>query len=134
MENSYNELIKQTFDFPQEGFNVVDDELQFYGIPLMDIIKQYGTPIKISYIPKIGTQIQKAKRLFNVALAKSDYKGKYTYCYCTKSSHFSFIIEEVLKNDAHIETSSAFDISIIRELYKNGHLTKDHFIICNGFK
>ncbi len=134
MENSYNELIKQTFDFPQEGFNVVDDELQFYVIPLMEIIKQYGTPLKLTYIPKIGAQIQKAKRLFNVAMAKTDYKGKYTYCYCTKSSHFSFVLEEVLKNEAHIETSSAFDIPIIKELYKDGHLTKNHYIICNGYK
>ncbi|MEO6302232.1 MAG: arginine decarboxylase, partial [Bacteroidia bacterium] len=69
MNNQYSTLINQTFNFPQEGFDVVDDELQFNGIPLMDIIKQYGTPLRISYLPKIGSQIQKAKRLFNVAMA-----------------------------------------------------------------
>ncbi|MES2286374.1 MAG: arginine decarboxylase, partial [Bacteroidota bacterium] len=92
MENKYSDLIQQTFDFPQEGFEVIDDELHFNNIPLMDIIKQYGTPLKISYLPKISSQIQKAKKIFNVAIAKADYKGKYTYCYCTKSSHFSFVL------------------------------------------
>lgn len=134
MENKYLNLIEQTFNFPQEGFQVVDDELYFNDIPLMDIIKQYGTPLKISYLPKISSQIQKAKRLFNVAMAKADYKGSYTYCYCTKSSHFSFVLEEVLKNDANLETSSAFDIQIIKDLYKRGKINKDTHIICNGYK
>ncbi|MCC6690513.1 MAG: arginine decarboxylase, partial [Bacteroidia bacterium] len=109
MKNKYSDLIHQTFNFPQEGFSVVDDQLLFNDISIMDIIKQYGTPLKITYLPKISSHIEKARRLFNVAMAKADYKGSYTYCYCTKSSHFSFVIEEVLKNNVHLETSSAFD-------------------------
>jgi len=134
MKNKYIDLIEQTFDFPQEEFKVVDDELFFNDVPLMDIIKQYGTPLKITYLPKISHQIQKAKRLFNVAMAKVDYHGDYHYCYCTKSSHFSFVMEEALKNDIHIETSSAFDIQIIEDLSARGLLDMEHFIICNGFK
>ena len=120
--------------FPQDEFKVIEDELYFHDIPLMDIIKQYGTPLKISYLPKISEQIQKAKRFFNVAIAKSDYNGEYFYCYCTKSSHFSFVLEEALQNDIHIETSSAFDIPIIDKLFENGKVNTDTFIICNGFK
>jgi len=134
MSHTYQDLIEQTFEFPQEGFRIEDGELYFYDIPLMEIIKKYGTPLKISYLPKISAQIQKAKRLFNVAIAKSDYKGKYIYCYCTKSSHFSFVLEEALKNDIHLETSSAFDIPIIRSLYKSGKISKETYVICNGFK
>lgn len=134
MVTRYHDLITQTFEFPQDGFKVIDDELYFYDIPLMDIIKQYGTPLKISYLPKISAQIQKAKRLFNVAIAKTDYKGSYTYCYCTKSSHFSFVLEEALKNDIHLETSSAFDIPIIKKLFESGRISKDITIICNGYK
>jgi arginine decarboxylase len=134
MENTYQNLIEQTFNFPQEGFHVTDNELYFNDIPLMDIIKKYGTPLKITYLPKIGQQIQKAKRLFNVAMAKVDYKGNYTYCYCTKSSHFSFVLDEVLKNDVHIETSSTYDIHIIRQLIKEGKIDKNKFIVSNGYK
>lgn len=134
MKNKYIDLIQQTFEFPQPEFKVIDGDLSFNDIPLMDIIKQYGTPLKISYLPKISQQIQKAKRLFNVAMAKVDYQGDYNYCYCTKSSHFSFVLEEVLKNDVNIETSSAFDINIIEELYEQKLINKDKYIICNGFK
>lgn len=134
MNNSYSNLINQTFNFPQEGFEVKDDELYFNDIPLMNIIKQYGTPLRISYLPKISSQIQKAKRQFNVAMAKVDYKAKYFYCYCTKSSHFCFVLDEVLKNEVHIETSSAFDIQILKEQYQKKALTKDTYIICNGYK
>jgi len=134
MKNTYRDLIEQTFYFPQEGFEVVDHNLNFYGIDLMDIIKQYGTPLKISYLPKIGSQIKKAKRIFNVAIAKNDYKGTYTYCYCTKSSHFSFVLDEVLKHDVHLETSSAFDIDLIKSLHQSKKIDKNMVIICNGFK
>lgn len=134
MDISYSNLINQTFSFPIEGFDVKDNELYFNEIPLMDVIEQYGTPLRISYLPKISSQIQKAKRLFHVAMAKVDYKGKYVYCYCTKSSHFSFVLDEVLKNEVHIETSSAFDIQIIKEQYQKKALGKDTYIICNGYK
>lgn len=134
MKTKYYDLISQTFDFPQEEFKVIDGELHWHDIPLMEIIKQYGTPLRLSYAPKIESQITKARKLFNVAMAKCDYQGEYHYCYCTKSSHFSFVMEEVCKADVHLETSSAFDIHIIEELYKNGKIKKDKYIICNGFK
>ncbi|HXD93136.1 MAG TPA: arginine decarboxylase, partial [Bacteroidia bacterium] len=40
-EKNYSDLIHQTFNFPQEGFEVTDNELSFNNIPLMEIIKQY---------------------------------------------------------------------------------------------
>ena len=70
MKNKYIDLIEQTFDFPQEEFSITDNNLNFNDVPLMDIIKQYGTPLKITYLPKITSPIQPAKRLCNVAMAK----------------------------------------------------------------
>jgi len=132
---SYRELIEQTFEFPQKEFKVRDHELLFNDVPLMDIIKQYGTPLKLTYLPRISENIRTVQAIFNNALQKFKYSGNYTYCYCTKSSHFSFVMEEALKNDnVHMETSSAFDIPIVRALYAKGKLTKDSYILCNGFK
>ena len=134
MKTKYIDLISQTFEFPQEQFEVEDNELIFNGVPLMDIIKQYGTPLKITYLPKISENIQKARRWFNVAIAKADYQADYHYCYCTKSSHFEFVLSEVLKNDVHIETSSAFDLNLIEVLEEQKMFDKENFILCNGFK
>ena len=134
MKNKYIDLIEQSFEFPQDEFKVEDGELMFHNIPVMDLIEQYGTPLKITYLPKISAQIKRAKKMFNVAMAKVDYNGDYHYCYCTKSSHFSFVMEEALKNDIHIETSSAFDLNLIEALYEQGTVNQDLYIICNGYK
>ena len=117
MNNSYFDLVKQTFKFPQEGFEVTDDYLEFNGLDLKALIKKYGTPMKLSYLPKIGMQIKKAQKMFDNAFKKYKYTGEYNYCYCTKSSHFSFVVEEALKQDIHLETSYAYDIEIIKKLY-----------------
>ena len=43
-------------------------------------------------------------------------------------------MEEALKNDIHLETSSGFDIPIIRSLHQAQKINKDAYILCNGFK
>ncbi|MCB0616583.1 MAG: arginine decarboxylase, partial [Phaeodactylibacter sp.] len=132
--NRYFDLIDQTFYFPQEGFDIEDGYLVFNGVPLIYLIRKYGTPLKLTYLPKIGSQVKKARNLFTRAMKSVGYRGKYYYCYCTKSSHFSYVLNEVLKHDVHIETSSAFDIDLIRRLHKKGRLSTDTIIVCNGFK
>ncbi len=131
---SYFDLIDQTFEFPQEEFKVENDHLKFHDVPLMDIIREYGTPLKFTYLPKIGQNIDNARRLFTNAMKKHNYPSDYVYCYCTKSSHFSFVMEEVLAHGAHIETSSAYDLEIVRHLQLQDKINKQIMIICNGFK
>lgn len=134
MTNRYFDLIDQTFYFPQEGFDIENGYLVFNGVPLIYLIKKYGTPLKLTYLPKVGTQIKRARNLFTRAMKSLGYRGNYYYCYCTKSSHFRYILEEVLRHEVHIETSSAFDIDLVRQLYKKKKIDKDKIIICNGYK
>lgn len=134
IKNRYTDLIHQTFFFPRHGFEVNDNHLSFNGIDLMALINEYGTPLKFTYLPKISSQIQKSIELFNTSIERHNYKGKYSYCYCTKSSHFSFVLNEALKNGVDIETSSAFDLEILRKLNETGQFSKDKHIICNGYK
>ncbi len=134
MRTKYIDLIDQTFDFPQNEFHLREDHLFFHGIDLMRLIDQYGTPLKFNYLPQISNNIQRAKGWFREAISNLGYSGNYYYSYCTKSNHFSFVLDEVLKNDVHIETSSAFDIDIVRNLYNTGKLPAGKFVICNGYK
>jgi len=134
VKNKYIDLINQTFYFPRHGFEVRNNQLYFHDVDLIQLIQEFGTPLKFTYLPKIGSQIQKSHTLFNQAIEKYDYKGKYFYCYCTKSSHFSFVLDEVLKNNSDIETSSSFDLDIIRNLHQKGGFPKNKYIICNGYK
>jgi arginine decarboxylase len=134
LNTKYIDLIEQTFDFPQEEFSLKENNLVFHGIDLMELVQKYGSPLKFTYLPKISENINRAKSWFDIAMKRNNYKGKYFYSYCTKSSHFSHVMNEALKNDIHIETSSTFDINIVEKLKKSGKIKNDTFVICNGFK
>lgn len=134
MKNTYFDLIDQSYYFPQEGFDLRDNFLTFQGISLKYLIEKYGTPFRFIYLPKIGDQIKKARNLFNRAIKKNNYKGKYYYCYCTKCNHFHHVISEALKHNVNLETSSSFDIDLILNLYNENKLDKDRIIIHNGYK
>ena len=131
---SYAEFLDLSVGFPQEGFEVLEDELYFHELNLMELVETYGTPLKFTYLPIISRNIQQAKLWFQQAIINHNYRGKYHYTYCTKSSHFKHVLEEALKNDIHLETSSAFDMPIIEHLEKKGMVDKNIYVICNGFK
>ncbi|MFM7839062.1 MAG: arginine decarboxylase, partial [Chitinophagaceae bacterium] len=70
MNNTYTDLVKQTFNYPQEGFETRDSNLYFNGLDLRSLIAKYGTPLKLTYLPKIGMQIKKAKKMFAKAMKR----------------------------------------------------------------
>jgi len=134
MKTKYIDLIDQTYFFPQEEFTLRDDNLLFHGIDLMQLLEQYGSPLKFMYLPKISENIGKAKQWFADAFRKYDYHGSYHYCYCTKSSHFRHVIERALDSGVYIETSSAYDLSIVEVLLNEKKIKAEDWVICNGFK
>lgn len=134
MNTKYIDLINQTFYFPQEEFTLEGSYLKFHDIDLKALLETYGAPLKFTYLPQISNNINKAKQWFAQAIKSRNYKGQYNYCYCTKSSHFKHVLHEALKNDIHIETSSAFDIDIVENLKKQGKITHKTYVLCNGFK
>lgn len=134
MKNSYFDLIEQTYYFPQEGFDLRDGYLSFHGVSLKYLIEKYGTPFRLMYLPRIGEQIKKARNLFNRAIKKHNYQGTYNFCYCTKCCHFQHVISTALNHDVNLETSSSFDIDLIRELHRRGELVKSTVLIHNGYK
>ena len=134
MKNTYFDLIDQSYYFPQEGFDLRDGYLTFHGVSLKYLIEKHGTPFRFIYLPKIGDQIKKARNLFNRSIKKHKYKGRYYFCYCTKCNHFYHVINEALKHDVNIETSSAYDIDLILHLYEDKKIDKNRIIVHNGYK
>lgn len=115
-------------------FSIEDDTLFFNKINLTQLINKYETPLRVFYLPEIKNKIKKAKRLFNRAIEKNKYKGKYNFCYCTKCNYFPDIIKTALSEKVNLESSSAFDIDIIINLFEKGEIDTDRYIIHNGFK
>ena len=54
MKLQYFDLVDQTFDWPQPEFKIENDALRFHGIPMMDVVERFGSPLRITYLPKIG--------------------------------------------------------------------------------
>lgn len=134
MKNTYFDLIDQSYYFPQEGFDLRQGYLTFHGVSLKYLVEKYGTPFKLMYLPRIGEQIRRAKNLFNRAIKKHRYKGRYFYSYCTKCCHFSHVIKTALREEIHLETSSSFDIDLIYKLHDEGNIQKNTILIHNGYK
>ena len=134
MKNTYFDLIEQSYYFPQEGFDLQNGNLTFHGVSLKHLIKKHGTPFRFIYLPKIGAQIKKTRNLFNRAIKNSGYNGKYHFCYCTKCNHFYHVIQEALKHNVNLETSSTFDIDLIMHLHEQGKIDKKRIIVHNGYK
>ena len=134
MKTRYVDLIEQTFDFPRDEFKLDDDQLLWNDLPLTELLEKHGTPLRISYLPKIGEKIELARNSFAKAFQTHDYTGGYEYFYCTKSNHFSYVIDKVLDKGVNLETSSAYDLEMIELLIERGRITKDSTILCNGFK
>jgi arginine decarboxylase len=134
MKTRYVDLIEQTFDFPKDEFKLDGDKLVWNDLPLMRILEKHGTPLRITYLPKIGEKIDLARASFAKALKERAYSGSYEYFYCTKSNHFSYVIDKVLDKGVNLETSSAYDLEMIELLIDRGRITKDATILCNGFK
>ena len=134
MKTKYIDLIDQTFDFPQKEFFLEDDHLIFHGIDLMKLVEKYGTPLKFNYLPQVSNNIERCKGWFRDAMNAIGYTGTYNYSYCTKISHFAFVMDEVLKNNVNLETSSSYDLDIIEHLLNEGKISPEQTIICNGFK
>ncbi|MEE4215388.1 MAG: arginine decarboxylase [Bacteroidales bacterium] len=134
MKNTYFNLVEQTYYFPQEGFDLIDGYLTFYGVSLKYLIEKYGTPFRLMYLPRIGDQIKKSRNLFNRAIKATGYRGSYHFCYCTKCCHFHHVVSSALRHNVNLETSSSFDIDLIVKLYKKGEIDKKRIIIHNGYK
>lgn len=134
MKNTYYDLIEKTYHFPQASFEVKNNQLLFNNIPLMQLLKDYGSPLKLTYLPKIASQIQRARTYFRKAMQKCAYAEDYMFAYCTKSSHFSYILDKVLEQNAQLELSSAVDTQLVIRLVQRAKLSKETYIICNGYK
>ncbi len=134
MKITYEQLLRKTFPLPQKNFELKNGSLYFHGLPLLELAEQYGTPFKLTVLPHIKRQIEQAREYFSLAFRQIKYAGQYHYCYCTKSNQFAPVLREVLRQQAGLETSSAFDMELLLRLHQKSPLPPRLPIIHNGYK
>jgi arginine decarboxylase len=68
---SYQEFLDLSVGFPQEGFEIIDDELYFHDLNLMEMIETYGTPLRFTYLPMITKKFNRLNCCFSRLLSKT---------------------------------------------------------------
>lgn len=117
-----------------EYLSIKNNYLYYKDIKLIDLVKKYNAPLEVAYTPMITEKVEYLKNLFAEKLKTCKNKFKYHYAYATKANYYSEVILTALKSVDMLETSSAYDIDIIVELYRQGRIKKGFTVICNGFK
>lgn len=117
-----------------EYLSIKNNELYYKDINLHQLVKKYNTPLEVAYTPMINEKILYLKNLFNRKIKEINPKIKYNYAYATKANYYSEVVLTALKNVDMLETSSAYDIDIIVELFKQKRIKKGFTVLCNGFK
>ena len=108
--------------------------LYYKDINLYDLVKEYRAPLEVAYTPIITERINNLKDIFKDKIKKYDYKSKYLYAYATKANYYSEVVLTALSSADMLETSSAYDISIIKKLVDLKIIKPGFRVICNGFK
>jgi arginine decarboxylase len=71
MKNTYFNLTEQSFKFPQKGFDLKKGFLTFHKVSLEHLIRKYGTPFRLFYLPDIGEKNKTSKKIIFKSLSKT---------------------------------------------------------------
>lgn len=120
-----------------------DGELWMDQLNLTKLIVQKGyanlgrtltSPTEIVYLPMIRKKVRDLQDAFARAIETLGYPGKFHYVYASKANAAEEVVRTILGTGANYEFSSWMDIEIARQMCREGHLTGNQFILCNGFK
>lgn len=100
----------------------------------LNLERDLHSPLEIVYLPMIRQQINDMCAIFNQAIDKVGYAGKFHYAYASKANAAEEVIRTTLSTGAQHEMSSVMDIEILRHMMECGLLDPQTLILCNGFK
>lgn len=104
----------------------------YNGVCLKDVVKRYGTPLKITFLDIIKKRIIGLKNAFNYAIISEGYNGNFKYLNANKANYGAYEVETAFKYSDGLETSSYYDLVYSFDILKKYKANK--LIVCNGFK
>jgi arginine decarboxylase len=113
---------------------VENNRLYCQDLDLLQISKEFGSPLEIGFTPLVTRQVHKMQGYFASAFRRKGYRSKFTYAYASKAAQYEDLIRTALQAGAHYETSSPMDLQMARLHWKAGNLPSDRMILTNGFK
>lgn len=113
---------------------VINGELYYNGYNLTNLAKEYGTPLKITFLDVIKEHISSLKEAFSKAIKEIDYKGSFIYLNANKANYGKEEIETAFVASDGLETSSYYDLLLTLKMFEKHPEFKNKLIISNGLK
>lgn len=122
----------QFFDITKSGELMVKEGNYQYNI--VELVKKYGTPIEIVFPSIIESRVKTVIDYFTAHMKLNDYRGKFYYHYPMKVNQNKEFVLPIISEGAHLETSSANELWIVKRLWEKGQFNAKIRVLCNGPK
>ena len=110
-----------------------NQQLHYYGVNLLELAKEFGTPLKVRYLPSIRKNILALKDCFARSMEKWNYPKAYIYANANKANYYADVLLECIVYADAVEVSSCADLKITELSLEQKGLSKKP-IVCNGIK
>jgi len=117
-----------------EYLSVRNGALYYKDVDLMHLVREFGSTLEISYTDTIREKILNFQKYMANAIAENSYPASFYYAYATKANYNAEVIISASNYADMLETSSPYDLELLKRIYNAGGLKKNLTIICNGTK
>lgn len=114
-------------------YQYINNELYYFGVDFCRLAREYGTPLKVRYLPAIRKNISSLKECFDRSIEKHKYPRAYLYANANKANYYADVVLEAIKYSDVVETSGYVDLLMSEAALSRLNLT-EKYIICNGIK
>lgn len=114
--------------------NIKNNELIYFNHSLVDFAKEYGTPLKITFLDIIKERVTSLKKSFDIAIKELNYNGAFIYLNANKANYGAREVETSFIYSDGLETSSYYDLLYTLEMFKKHPEFKNKYLVCNGYK
>ena len=108
--------------------------IYYNGMSLLDLAKEYKTPLKVTFLDVIKQRVELLKSSFDKAIKESGYSGKFIYLNANKANYGYKEIETAFKSGDGLETSSYYDLLFSIKMFENNPDQFDKYLVLNGYK
>ncbi len=126
------ELNTQYFDITVDGdLTVIEGNYQYN---VRQLVERYGTPLEVYFPFVLEERLKDLIDLFNFSTKFYKYRGKFTYHYPMKVNQNREFILPIVSEGANLETASANELWLVKQLWEQGRFNTNIRVICNGPK
>lgn len=104
------------------------------NVSLMELVKKYGAPLKITFLDNIKEKVVNLKKTFDKAIKQNQYNGKFFTVNANKANYESVGIETAIKAGDGVECSSYYDLLLTKDILLKLGLKNKSLLLCNGYK